>query len=204
VSHPNDEQRSNPWRRLETRIAYENPWLRLREDRVIRPDQQPGIYGVVEMKTIATGVVPIDDDGSTYLVGQYRYSLDAYSWEIPQGGGALEVAPRDSAARELQEETGIEAKAWHFLGQVHTSNCVTNEVGYLYLVRDLVHGASDPDGDERLEVERVPFDQALAMALDGRITDAMSIIGLAKADRWLRGERFADRSGLGSEGCVAP
>ena len=190
----------NPWRRLESRVAYENHWLRLREDRVIRPDGEPGIYGVVDIKSIATGAVPIDSEGYTYLVGQYRYALDAYSWEIPEGGGALDVPPRESAARELLEETGIAAQRWDFLGRVHTSNCVTNEVGYLYVAQELTLGTASPDGDEQLQVRRVPFTEAVAMALDGRITDSMSVIGLWKARRWLEGERFHDPGGLGTTG----
>ncbi len=196
-----DASSQNPWTTLSSAQIYENDWIRVREDRVIRPDRQHGIYGVVEIRSIATGVVPIDDEGYTYLVGQYRYALDSYSWEIPEGGGALDLPPRDSAARELQEETGIRAASWAFLGYLHTSNCVTDEVGYLYGARGLSFGASKPDGDEVLEVRRLPFTEALAMALDGHITDSMSLIGLLKAERWLRGERFADPSGIGAAGC---
>jgi len=198
---PVDETR-NPWKRLHGRIAYDNPWMRVREDQVVRPDGEPGIYGVVEVKTIATGVVPVDADQHTYLVGQYRYALDAYSWEVPEGGGAFGVPPRASAARELAEETGITAGTWHFLGHLHTSNCISNEVGYLYVATDLERGASNPDGDEELVVRRLPVTEAITMALDGRITDSMSLIALLKAERWLRGERFTDPTGIGAEGCV--
>lgn len=194
--------RENPWTRLSSRTVYLNDWIHLREDQVIRPDRRRGIYGVVELRSVATGVVPIDGEGHTYLVGQYRYTLGGYSWEIPEGGGALDRPPRESAARELAEETGLKARTWHFLARLHTSNCVTDEVGYLYLARDLETGESRPDGDEVLEVRRLPFPEALAMALDGRITDSMSIVGLVKADRWLRGERFADPAGTGDAGCA--
>ncbi len=191
----------NPWQRHGTEVRYENDWIRVREDTVTRPDGAPGIYGVVEVRTFATGVVPLDREAQTYLVGQYRYPLDRYSWEIPEGGGDKAVSPRASAARELREETGLEATAWHFTGVVHTSNCITDEVGYLYVATDLSVGEADPDGDEVLEVRRLPFREALAMALDGRITDSMSVVGLLKAARWLAGERFVDPDGLGDLGC---
>jgi 8-oxo-dGTP pyrophosphatase MutT (NUDIX family) len=177
-------------------VTYENDWIRVREDRVLRPDSEPGIYGVVEVKSVATGVVPIDDQNQTYLVGQYRYPLDLYSWEIPEGGGLKSVSPREAAARELREETGIVARDWDFLGQTHLSNSITDEVGYLYIARDLVvGGASAPEGTEELRVRRLPFAEALAMALDGRITDSLSVLGLLLADRWLRGERFPKPEG---------
>lgn len=185
-----DEVRG-PWRRMATRVAYENEWIRVREDRVLRPDANPGIYGVVEVKSVATGVVPLDDENHTYLVGQYRYPLDIYSWEIPEGGGAKTLSPREAAARELLEETGIVARKWDFLGHTHLSNSITDEAGYLYVAHDLVlGGASAPEGTEELRVRRVPFGEALEMALDGRITDSLSVLGLLLAERWLRGERF--------------
>jgi 8-oxo-dGTP pyrophosphatase MutT (NUDIX family) len=180
-----------PWRRLATRMTYENPWIRVREDRVLRPDTQPGIYGVVEVKSIATGVVPLDADRNTYLVGQYRYPLGEYSWEIPEGGGAPGVDPRLAAERELREETGLVAGSWDFLSRVHLSNSITDEVGYVYVARDLQAGPSTPEGTEELEIRRLPFEEALAMALAGRITDSLSVIGLLLTERWLRGERFS-------------
>jgi 8-oxo-dGTP pyrophosphatase MutT (NUDIX family) len=188
------EEARGPWRRLSTQVKYENPWIRVREDQVLRPDRQAGIYGVVEVKSIATGVVPIDRDRSTYLVGQYRYPLDAYSWEIPEGGGAPGVDPQVAAARELREETGIVAESWDFLGQVHLSNSITDEIGFVYIARELtLGGESEPEGTEELQVRRLPFDEALAMALDGRITDSLSVLGLLLAERWLRGERFSTK-----------
>jgi 8-oxo-dGDP phosphatase len=180
-----------PWRRRSTRVGYENAWIRVREDQVLRPDGNAGIYGVVEVKAIATGVVPIDADGTTTLVGQYRYPLDAYSWEIPEGGGDPRIDPRLSAERELKEETGLVAATWDFLGRVHLSNSITDEVGYVYIARDLHQaGPSEPEGTEALEVRRLPFGEALEMALSGRITDSLSVLGLLLAERWLRGERF--------------
>ena len=175
-----DEQR-NPWTIVGSREIYINPWLRVREDHVIRPDNKPGIYGVVEFRNLALGVVAVDDDLNTYLVGQWRYPLNAYSWEIPEGGGALGVPPLESIQRELREETGITASEWMDLGPFALSNSVTNEIGRVYMARGLNVGDAAPDGDEVLRVWRVPLAEAFAMSLDGRITDAVSIIGLTRA-----------------------
>jgi 8-oxo-dGTP pyrophosphatase MutT (NUDIX family) len=175
----------NPWKTVGSREVYINPWLRIREDHVIRPDDKPGIYGVVEFRNLALGVVPIDDDLHTYLVGQWRYPLNAYSWEIPEGGGALAVSALKSIQRELKEETGLIAGEWVDLGEFALSNSVTNEVGRVFLARNLVLGEAEPEGDEVLSLRRIPFLEACEMAYDGRITDAVSIIGLLRARRFL-------------------
>ena len=174
-------EESDPWTVVGSREVYINPWLRVREDHVIRPDSKPGIYGVVEFRNLALGVVAIDDEFNTYLVGQWRYPLGSYSWEIPEGGGALEIPPLDSIQRELREETGITALDWTDLGTFALSNSVTNEIGHVYMARQLVVGTAAPDGDEVLQIKRLPFLEAYAMAMDGRITDAVSIIGLTRA-----------------------
>src|SRR5690349_16648205 len=114
---PERDPTANPWRRLSTRPIYENPWIKVREDQVIRPDGNPGIYGVVEFQSWAIGVVPLTEDGDTFLIGQYRYTLDQYSWEIPEGGGAKTETPLEAAQRELREEAGITASTWTYLGE---------------------------------------------------------------------------------------
>src|SRR5436305_1851000 len=123
----------NPWKRLSSSRIYENNWFAVREDRVIRPDGQPGTYSVVSASRLATGIVPLCADGTVTLVGQYRYPLQEYSWEIPEGGGELTADPVDIAKRELEEEAGIHADSWIYLGRVHTSNCFTDEVCHLFL-----------------------------------------------------------------------
>ena len=123
------DQHRNPWTTLGSRAIYENPWIAVREDRVLRPDGQPGIYGVVHFRHLAIGIVPLTDDGQTILVGQYRYTLDDYSWEIPEGGGALGVDPLESAKRELREETGLVAERWTYLGEAHLSNSAPDKAG---------------------------------------------------------------------------
>jgi 8-oxo-dGTP pyrophosphatase MutT (NUDIX family) len=172
--------RSGPWTRNSRRVAYENPWLTLWHDEVVRPDGQPGIYGVVHFANVAAGVVVIDAEDRVALVGQHRYTLDEYAWEIPEGGVPDGEDPLAGAQRELREETGVEATEWHELARVHLSNSVTDEIAVLYLATGLAHGAATPDGTEELEVRWVPFEEVLAMTLDGRITDAMSVIAIQR------------------------
>ena len=176
----------NPWRTTATRDVYENPWIRVREDDVVRADGSNGIYGVVSMRNLALGVAPLLEDGTTILVGQHRYTLDRWSWEVPTGGGDKRLGVEDEVARELAEETGVRARRLVFLGELHTSNSVTDEQGLLYLARDCAEGepvADDPT--ERLARWRLPFADAVAMALDGRITDAMSVATLVRAGHML-------------------
>ena len=175
----------NPWQTLGSRQVYVNPWIRVREDHVIRADGHPGIYGVVEFQNYALGIIPLSDDGDTWLVGQWRYPLGLYSWEIPEGGGPLSLPPLESARRELAEETGLTAAVWTDLGGFHLSNSVTNEEGRIFLAQGLAIGHAEPEGDEVLTLRRLPFLEAHQMALDGRITDGVSIIGLTRAARYL-------------------
>jgi len=176
----------NPWKTLSSRMVYENPWIRIREDKVIRPDGDEGIYGVMDTR-VATGVVALTEDLRVWLVGQYRYPTEMYSWEIPEGGTDPGEEPLEAIQRELKEETGLTAKRWSRLGgEVHLSNCISSEYGYLFMAEDLEQGDSNPDGTEILQVKSVPFAEALAMVDDGTIVDAISIMGLLRAERELR------------------
>ena len=171
---------NGPWLRRSRRTAYENPWITIWHDEVSRPDGSPGIYGLVHFANLAVGVVVLDEDDQVLLVGQHRYALGEKSWEIPEGGVPAGETPIDGMRRELREETGVEASEWRELVRLHLSNSVTDEAGVLYLARGLSHGTSQPEPTERIEVRWVPFDEALAMTADGRITDAMSLIGLQR------------------------
>ena len=171
-----DEEKS-PWQTVSSRIVYDNPWIKVREDAVIRPDGEPGIYGVVQYKNTAIGVLAVERD-EIYLVGQYRYTLKQYSWEIPEGGCAEGEEHLAAAKRELEEETGLQARRWTKLGEAHLSNSVSDEFAVWYLATDLIQGIQRPEGTEQLTVRRVPFTEALQMAQTGKITDAISLIGI--------------------------
>jgi 8-oxo-dGTP pyrophosphatase MutT (NUDIX family) len=180
TDEPEDVVRSGPWARRSRTVAYANPWLTVWHDDVTRPDGKPGIYGVAHFANLAAGVVVLDADDRVLLVGQHRYTLDAYSWEIPEGGVPDGEDPLDGARRELREETGVEAAECHELARLHLSNSVTDEAAILFLATGVTHGAADPDGTEELTVRWVPFTEALAMTLDGRITDAMSVVAIQR------------------------
>ncbi|MFH1475035.1 MAG: NUDIX hydrolase [Chloroflexota bacterium] len=169
-----------PWWRRARRVAYQNPWITVWHDEVTRPDGSPGIYGVVHFASLAAGVVAIDDDDRVLLVGQHRYTLDARSWEIPEGGVPAGEDPLEGARRELREETGVVAAGWREIGRFHLSNSVTDEAGIIYLATGLTGGEAAPEATEDLTVRWVPFDEALAMTLDGRITDAIAIMGIQR------------------------
>lgn len=181
---------ANPWRRVSRRVAYENPWLTLWHDDVIRPDGAPGIYGVVHFRHLAIGVVPLDTErDSVLLVGQFRYTLGRYSWEIPEGGGGFDESPEEAARRELAEETGYTGGTWRELCRCDLSNSVTDETAILFVATDLVAGPAAPEGTEQLQERWVPFAETMAMIARGEISDAMSILALQQ----LSLERLAGR-----------
>ncbi|WP_045687839.1 NUDIX domain-containing protein [Hymenobacter sp. AT01-02] len=185
TSAPEYDPHYNPWQTLGTAVKYENPWIRVREDQIINPAGNPGVYGVVSMKNKALGIIPVDEEGNTWLVGQYRYALKEYCWEIPMGGGPVELDILESAQRELKEETGLLAKRWTNIARVHTSNSVTDEEGFVFLAQDLEQGDTEPEETEDLRIWKLPLSQAVEMVMDNRITDAVSVAGLLKAARLL-------------------
>ena len=167
-----------PWRRRTRREAYANAWITVWHDQVDRPDGSDGIYGVVHFENLAVGAVVLDDRDRVLLVGQHRYTLDAWSWEIPEGGVPDGESPEDGARRELREETGVEADEWRPLCRFHLSNSISDETGVLFAARARRHGEASPDPTEELTTRWVPFDGAMAMIAMGEITDAMTIMGL--------------------------
>lgn len=179
---PDDAGRSprNPWRRLGRRTVYENAWIRIHHDDVLRPDGAPGIYGVVEFRNVAVGVLAIDDANRILLVGQFRYTHDSYSWEIPEGGVPHDESPLDGAKRELAEETGYRASEWRELVRLATSNSVTDEVGVVYVARGLTAGTAAPDGTEELATQWVTLPEAVGMIDAGELVDAMSQVAILR------------------------
>ena len=171
----------NPWQTKTVRQVYENPWIELSHRDVITPGGGQGIYGMVHFKNAAIGIIPIDKEGNTWLVGQYRYTLNQYSWEIVEGGGPLDQPLLDSAKRELLEETGITANTWTPILEMHLSNSVSDEYGVAYIATDLTFGQSAPEETEQLVVKKLPFEEVYRMAMQGEITDALSLAAIFKA-----------------------
>jgi len=176
----------NPWQKRSEKAIYSNPWIDVREDIVINPAGKENLYGVVNFKNRAIAIVPLDEENNTWLVGQYRYPLDEYSWEIPMGGGPLKEDILDAAKRELKEETGLSAKNWENICRIHTSNSVTDEEGFIFIATDLTQGETAFEETEKLEIRKVPLSKAVEMVMNNEITDSISIAGILKAAR-LRG-----------------
>jgi 8-oxo-dGTP pyrophosphatase MutT (NUDIX family) len=176
----------SPWRRRSRRLVYENAWVSVLHDEVDRPDGQPGIYGVVHFQNHAVAIVAIDADDRVALVGQWRYTIDGYSWELPEGGVPADETPLAGAQRELREETGLEAGDWREVARIAVSNSVTDELGTIFLATALRQGQASPDGTEDLRVRWLDFSEALAMIDDGRITDLLTIAGLERVGRLRR------------------
>ena len=174
----------NPWSTISTEDIYENPWIKLTHHQVINPAGGKGIYGKVHFKNKAIGILALDADMNTWLVGQHRYTLNEWSWEIPEGGGPLGDDLLASAQRELKEETGMTANKWTMILKTHLSNSVSDEVGYIFLAEELKQGKANLEETEAdLKVWKLPFKEALQMVLDGKITDSLSVMGILKVDR---------------------
>lgn len=171
----------NPWTTLSSRPVYDNPWIRVTEHKVLTPAGTPGIYGVVSFRNQSVCVLPIAADGTVTLVGQYRYPLQDWSWELPEGGCPLGTDPLATGQRELREETGLIADEWLEILRLHLSNCVSDEAGVSFLAWGLEQGVADPEETEALTLRRVPFSEAVRMAETGAITDAHSVATLFRA-----------------------
>lgn len=170
----------NPWTILSQKGKYDNSWINVTEHQVINPAGGKGIYGVVHFKNYAIGIVPMDAENNIYLVGQYRFPLNKYSWEIPEGGGALDIDPLESAKRELLEETGLVAKEWQEVLRMHLSNSVSDELSIIYIARNLKQFEAEPEETEDLRIKKIKFEDAYQMVMNGEITDAMSVAALMK------------------------
>ncbi len=174
------ENEINPWKTLSGVLKYDNPWISLTEYNVITPAGTEGIYGKVHFKNIAIGVIAVDAEDNIYLVGQYRFPLDLYSWEIPEGGCPEGTDWLESAKRELKEETGFEAGTWMEILKMHVSNSVSDEFAVVYVARDLVEGQATPEDTEQLAIKKIPFKQAVQWVMEGKITDSISVAAILK------------------------
>lgn len=170
----------NPWTILAEKPIYENPWMKVTEYDVINPRGGKGIYGKVHFKNIGTGVVALDNKFNTYLVGQFRFTLNKYSWEIPEGGGVIGVDPLETAKRELLEETGLIAGKWTKLLDMHLTNSIADEFGVMYLAQELEQRTQEPDETEDIVVKKLPFEEAYRMVEEGMITDSMAVAAILK------------------------
>jgi 8-oxo-dGTP pyrophosphatase MutT (NUDIX family) len=178
----NAMQQKNPWTIKDSKAIYQNAWIDVTEYDVLNPAGKPGIYGKVHFKNIAVGVVPITPDMHTYLVGQYRFTIDAYSWEIPEGGCPEGTDPLQTAIRELKEETGLVAAQYKELMRIHLSNSVSDELAIIYLATELKQEDAEPEETEALQIKKVSLSDAFGMVADGTITDAMSVAALTKIE----------------------
>lgn len=169
-----------PWRCLSSEVVYENPWISVRHESVITPGNTEGIYGVVHFKGTAVGVLPIDDEGNTWLVSQTRYTLEAMSLEIPEGGAPKGESTELCAHRELREEVGLTATDMQHLMTLHLSNSVTDERCEVYVAKGLSVVSSEPEASEDITIHKMPFREALAKTFNGEITDAISVAAIQR------------------------
>jgi ADP-ribose pyrophosphatase len=169
-----------PWKTLTIEERYATPWISVSHHDVIDPSGTPGIYGVIHFRNIAVGVVPLDADRNTWIIGQYRYPIKAYSWEIPEGGGRRDIPPLESAKRELREEAGIEAANWSLLLEMDLSNSASDEQAIIYVAQDLTFHEPEPDHNEELALRKLPFEELFRMVMDGELRDSLTVAAVLK------------------------
>jgi ADP-ribose pyrophosphatase len=181
------DENKNPWKTNSDQIVYQNNWIEVHHQEVTTPAGTPGVYGVVHFKNLAIGIIPLDHQNNTWMVGQFRYPLKKYSWEIPEGGGKIGIDPIESAKRELLEECGILAESWENLLEMDLSNSATDEHAILYVARNLSFTQSEPEETEDLQLKKVPFDTLYQMVMSGEIQDAMTVAAVLKLKLVLAG-----------------
>ncbi len=173
-------EKKNPWTTQRSYVKYENPWIKVTENQVLNPAGNPGIYGVVHFKNRAIAIIPLDEDHNTWIVGQYRYTLNTYEWEVPEGGCPEGEDPLEAAKRELEEEVGLHASSWEQVMEIQLSNSVSDEIGYTYIARGLTHVGSSPEETEQLQIRKLPFDELVEMVMRGEIKDGLSVASVLK------------------------
>ena len=170
-----------PWRDHGGRTVFDNPWMTVTEHAATAPTGEPATYGKIHFKNLALAVLPLHEDGTVTLVGQHRFAMMDYAWEIPEGGGPLDVDPLESIRRELREEAGLEAADWREILRFQISNSLTDERGIGWLAMGFTPAEQDPDDTEAIALARVPFREALDAVVNGWIEDGMSMAMLLRA-----------------------
>lgn len=170
----------NPWTLLSERVAYESPWIQVNHHEVLNPVGNPGTYSVVHFQKLAIGILPIDEEGYTWIVGQYRYPTAQYSWEIPEGGGDIDVEPVVSAQRELLEETGLVAGKWELIQQMYLSNSATDELAYIFLATQLTQEEPEPEETEQLQIRKLHFNELYELVVKGEVLDSLTVAAVLK------------------------
>jgi 8-oxo-dGTP pyrophosphatase MutT (NUDIX family) len=170
----------NPWQTISSEEKYDNKWIRIIENKVLNPAGNEGIYGVVHLKNIAVAIVPLDAEYNTWIVGQYRYALNSYEWEVPEGGCPEGTLPLDTAKRELHEEVGLEATHYDMILEMQLSNSTTDEISYSFVAKGLSYIGELPEEDEQITIKKLPFVDVYEMAMSGEIRDALSVATILK------------------------
>ncbi len=171
----------NPWKIIDKQTAYNNDWIEVTHHNVLHSSGKNGVYGTVHFKKLALGVLVLDEENNTGIVGQYRFPLNQYTWEIPEGGGLLDVDPLTSIKRELLEETGIKADLWIHIQSLQLSNSATDEIAHLYVAKNLTYQKPAPDEDETLQQQKISFDELYNWVYNGKVTDALTVAAVLKA-----------------------
>ena len=174
-----------PWKTVSIEERYATPWIAVSHHEVIDPSGAPGIYGVIHFKNLAVGVIPLDEDLNTWIVGQYRYPIQAYSWEIPEGGGRRDLPPVESAKRELREEVGIMAGTWTEVLRMDLSNSASDEEAVIFVAQDLSFHEPEPDHNEELAMRKVPFRELFDRVMSGDLRDSLTVAAVLKVQRLL-------------------
>ncbi len=177
--------KKGPWTIIDSKTIYKNPWIKVREDKVIRPDGKNGIFGVVTMKN-GVSILPYDNKGNVYLTKEYQYSIERVSIEAISGGIDDKESVLDAAKRELKEEAGLEAKDWIDFSFVDPFTSVVVSPNYLYLARDLSQCQLNQEGTETIKIIKVPFSKALDWVMNGKITHSATVVLILKTAIYLK------------------
>jgi 8-oxo-dGTP pyrophosphatase MutT (NUDIX family) len=174
------EEDGNPWVVTAQKRGFENDWFVIDEHEAINPAGKPARYDVIRPRRLAVGVVPLEADGSVHLIGQWRFPLKRYSWEIPEGGAEFGEDAESGVRRELAEEAGVSAGRLVKILEMDLSNSLTDESCVLFLATDLSPAAGEPDDVEVLRRRTAPFGEVLARIQDGRIRDSLTVAAMLR------------------------